>query len=111
MLDPLKFVDLNRILGTAESVLKWIFVNHEEIRNLGLSFAALIGLPFFIWRSFSLDRSSRAAQKQAENASKSHMADTYTKAIEQLGAVDNKGKPNLELRLGGLCFGKDCQGQ
>lgn len=76
--------------------------DHEAFRTLALSLAALIGLPLLIWRGVSLDRSSKAAEKQAENASKSHVADTYTKAIEQLGAVDNKGEPNLELRLGGL---------
>lgn len=81
----------------------WLFTkNHEAFRTLALSLAALIGLPLLIWRGVSLDRSSKAAEKQAENASKSHVADTYTKAIEQLGAVDSKGEPNLELRLGGL---------
>jgi uncharacterized protein YjbI with pentapeptide repeats len=81
----------------------WFFIeNHEAFRTLTLSLAALIGLPLLVWRGVSLDRSSKAAEKQAENASKSHVADTYTKAIEQLGAVDSKGEPNLELRLGGL---------
>ncbi len=102
MLDPRKFVDLNKNYDTAESFISWLFANHEELRNLGLVVAAIIGIPFLIWRSFSLNRSSKAADKQAENASKSHVADTYTKAIEQMGAVDNKGEPNLELRLGGL---------
>ena len=81
----------------------WLFIkNHEAFRTLALSLAAIVGLPLLIWRGTSLDRSSKAAEKQAENASKSHVADTYTKAIEQLGAVDNEGKPRLELRLGGL---------
>jgi len=117
MFDPLEFLDpilhiLNfffQALGIAESLFKWLFANHEELRNLGLLLAAIIGLPLLIWRGVSLDRSSKAAQKQAENAqmqaenvSKSHVADTYTRAIEQLGAVDSKGEPNLELRLGGL---------
>lgn len=131
MPDPLEFLDPilhtlqfgYQIVEIVESSIswliakiKWLIANDEKFRNLGLLFAALIGLPFLIWRSYSLDRSSRAAQKQAENAEmqaknaekqaenawKSHVADTYTRAIEQFGAVDNKGEPNLELRLGGL---------
>jgi len=124
MFDPLEFLDpilhalefVYQIIGTAEWYLRWMYARHEQLRNLGLFFAAIIGLPLLIWRGVSLDRSSRATQKQAENtefqmrnlekqaenASKSHVADTYSRAIEQLGAVDNKGEPNLELRLGGL---------
>jgi hypothetical protein len=84
-------------------ILGFLFTkNHEEFRTIVLSAMALISLPLIIWRGSSLDRSSKAAEKQAENASKSHVADTYTKAIEQLGAVDNEGNPRLELRLGGL---------
>ena len=117
MPDPLEFLDpilhtlefVYQISGTAEWFLRWMFARHEQLRNFGLILAALIGLPLLYWRGRSLDRSSRAAEiqaknadKQAENASKSHVADTYTRAIEQLGAVDTKGEPNLELRLGGL---------
>lgn len=116
MLDYRKFVDLNKNYETAESFSSWLFANHEVLKNLGLLAAGIIGLLLLIWRAWSQARSSKAAQKQAENAeiqlknvekqnenaSKSHVADTYTKAIEQLGAVDNKGEPNLELRLGGL---------
>lgn len=102
MFDPRNFVDLNKNYDTAESFLSWLFANHEELRNLGLLAAAGFGLMLLGWRAWSQDRSSKAAREQAENASKSHVADTYTKAIEQLGAVDSKGEPNLELRLGGL---------
>jgi len=68
---------------------------HEMIRNLGLVVAALIGFPMIIWRTHIADR-------QASTAEASHVAETYTKAIEQLGAADDKGHPKLELRLGAL---------
>lgn len=68
---------------------------HELIRNIGLVIAALIGFPMLIWRTSIADR-------QASTAEASHVAETYTKAIEQLGAVNDKGHPKLELRLGAL---------
>lgn len=122
MLDPFKIVDLNRNLDTSESFSSWLFANHEELRNLGLLLAAICGLLLLLWRSFSLNRSSKAAEQQAKNAalqakntekqvanavvqaeiaSESHVADTYSRAIEQLGAVEDKN-PSYELRLGGL---------
>lgn len=68
---------------------------HELIRNIGLVIAALIGFPMLIWRTSIADR-------QASTAEASHVAETYTKAIEQLGAVNDEGYPKLELRLGAL---------
>jgi hypothetical protein len=35
-------------------------------------------------------------------ASEGQITDRYTKAIEQLGAVDQAGKNKLEVRLGGI---------
>lgn len=75
----------------------WDFVSihHELIRNLGLVCAALVGFPMLIWRT-------RIADRQAATGEASHTAETYTKAIEQLGAKSADGKPSMELRLGGL---------
>ncbi|MBC8287775.1 MAG: pentapeptide repeat-containing protein [Nitrospinae bacterium] len=69
--------------------MDWLLEHHEEIRNLGLVAAAAIGLPLAIWRSF-------IAQKQTRIATDNHLAETYTKAIDQLGRTEN------EIRLGGL---------
>jgi len=52
---------------------------HEAIRNTGLAVAALIGVPFLIWRSI-------VAQKQADTAEHGLMAERITKAIDQLGS-------------------------
>jgi hypothetical protein len=49
-----------------------ILTHHEAIRNLGLVLAAVIGLPVAIWQSLI--------------ANKTHLAEAYTKAIDQLGA-------------------------
>ncbi|QPJ64466.1 MAG: pentapeptide repeat-containing protein [Candidatus Nitrohelix vancouverensis] len=69
--------------------MKWLLDHHEEIRNLGLVFAAGIALPLAIWRSLIAHRQTRIAENN-------HLADTYTKAIDQLGKEEN------EIRLGGL---------
>jgi len=135
MFDPLEFLDpilhiLNfvfKIFDIAKSYLlllianvgsfsRWVVTNDEKSRNIVISIGSILGLYLLYRRGVSLDRSSKAAQKQAENAEiqlnnvekqnenawKSHVADTYTRAIEQLGSVDSKGEPRLELRLGGL---------
>ena len=75
----------------------WDFIhsNHEQIRNTGLVCTALIGFPILIWRT-------RIADRQAATGEASHTAETYTKAIEQLGATIDSGAPHIELRLGGL---------
>jgi uncharacterized protein YjbI with pentapeptide repeats len=44
---------------------------------------------YFTWRNISI-------------AKEGQITDRFTKAIEQLGAVDGDGKPRLEVRLGGI---------
>jgi uncharacterized protein YjbI with pentapeptide repeats len=62
--------------------MDWILVHHEAIRNIGLVVAAAIGLPVAFWRS--------------RIANKTLLAETYTKAIDQIG--DEKEA----IKLGGL---------
>ncbi len=69
--------------------MDWLLQHHEEIRNLGLVGAAASGLPLAIWRSF-------IAQQQTRIATDNHLAETYTKAIDQIGKTED------EIRLGGL---------
>lgn len=69
--------------------MDWILKHHEEIRNLGLVAAAVIGLPLAIWRSF-------IAQQQAKIQADNHLAETYTKAIDQIGHTTET------IQLGGL---------
>jgi uncharacterized protein YjbI with pentapeptide repeats len=74
----------------------------EDIRNLGLSTAAVIGLPFLVWRSI-------VAQRQADTAEQGLITDRINKAVEGLGAVRevkegevSSTEPNLEVRVGAL---------
>jgi len=50
----------------------------------------------------SVTVSQESAQEALEVSRKGQITDRFTKAIEQLGAVDDKGKKKLEVRLGGI---------
>lgn len=98
----------------------------EGLRNLGLFFAALIGLPFLLWRTVIASKQSATAAEQARLAEDRSFSDLFTKAVEQLGAdkvvkrqaktkdgedaYDANGVPvmvetteaNVEVRLGAI---------
>lgn len=59
------------------------------IRNLALTFVAVIGLPFVFWRSW-------VAERQAETAQRGLLNERYQKGAEMLGSTD------LTVRLGGI---------
>ena len=55
------------------------------------------------WRNIKLTQESVAtAQKALMVSEEGQITDRFTKAIEQLGAVDTSGKKKLEVRLGGI---------
>ncbi len=98
----------------------------EGLRNLGLFFAALIGLPFLLWRTVIASKQSATAAEQAQLVEDRNFSDLFTKAVEQLGAdktvkrpakkqdgtdaYDDNGipvmlettEPNIEVRLGAI---------
>ncbi|WP_156882833.1 hypothetical protein [Rhodovulum sp. P5] len=59
----------------------------EAIRNIGLGLAALIGVPFLIWRSVVAQAQADTAQRQADLAEQGLITDRLTKAVEGLGAM------------------------
>src|SRR5438046_2681193 len=71
--------------------------------------AVLIGV-YFAWRNIAATtKNLELANKNVELATKDldltregQVSERFTKAIEQLGATDDKGNPKLELRLGGI---------
>jgi hypothetical protein len=64
------------------AVFAWEDLNKadEVIRNVGLALAALVGLPFLVWRSI-------VAQQQVRVAEQGQITDRINKAVEGLGAV------------------------
>lgn len=69
---------------------------HEVLRNVVLSIAALVSLPFVIWRAQANDISSKASHRQSQTAIDSQINDRFTRAVEQLGS------DNLTIRIGGV---------
>jgi uncharacterized protein YjbI with pentapeptide repeats len=100
------FLDILAYLSKAFGLLKvfasWILEHNEELRNLGLLVAGTIGLFMLYWRAKSQDRSSIADEKNAENATKAHLVETYARAIDQLGACSKDEIPIIQTRLGAL---------
>ena len=72
----------------------WLINNHEEFRNVGLILFGLIGAPFAVWRTM-------IARENTNISLHNSVTDTFTAAIEQLGA-GNKDEPKIEVRLGGI---------
>jgi Pentapeptide repeats (8 copies) len=69
--------------------------------------AVLIAGLFFTWANLKITqetttKSQETATKNLEMAREGQITDRFTKAIEQLGAVNQAGLPKLEVRLGGI---------
>jgi hypothetical protein len=58
-------------------------------------FVLLLGL-YFTWRRVEI------SQRTLETAQDQQVTERFTRAIDQLGATDDDGKPQLEIRLGGI---------
>jgi len=69
--------------------MDWTIKDYEDLRNLGLVLAAVVAVPLAGWRSL-------VAHKQAKIATDNHLAETYTKAIDQIG------NEKEAIQLGGL---------
>src|SRR5215203_1214970 len=103
----------------------------DFVQAVGVLVAGIAGVGglFFTWRNLRLTRENTEKQLQAtrENTEKQlqlaregqertqestretlriteqgQITERFTRAIDQLGAMDDKGKPKLEIRLGGI---------
>jgi Pentapeptide repeats (8 copies) len=101
---------------TSPDWLSWGFwaQDHESIRDLVITIAALVGIPFVIWREWLHHRQTKAAVHQAEIARQQaataqfrheaqveadrerRITDNFTRAVEQLES------DKLATRLGGI---------
>jgi hypothetical protein len=75
--------------------------NSATLRNLGLIVFGSIGFALAAWRTRIAERNTEFAAKNVEIADRNSVTDTFTKAIEQLGA-SSQDKPNIEVRLGAI---------
>ncbi len=80
-------------------------LENEGVR-INLSIAAgiggLIALVFVAVRSLAAQKQAAASYKQAVVAEEGQITERFTRAIDQLGATENDGKPKVEIRLGAI---------
>ncbi len=117
---PLEFAASRRFVGLAGNIAVVIvalilllllahfvflltdFSRDENIRDVGLALAAVIGFPVIVWRAV-------VHQRQADIAQENLTTDLINKAVEGLGAEktvkrggDEVTEPNLEVRIGAI---------
>lgn len=80
-----------------ETPLRAFELENETRKTLTQIILGIFGLLvlYFTWRRV------KAGDKTAAVAEQGHLTDRYTRAIEQLGKLEN-GEPHLEIRLGGI---------
>lgn len=71
------------------------------LRNYALVLAAMLGAPFFVWRTIIANRQASTAEQGHDLQERRNLTDRFIKAVEMLGASDGD-KPVLEQRLGGI---------
>lgn len=84
---------------------EWFDRANEARKTLATILGGIVLLAgaYFTWRNIKLTQKSVAtAQKALLVSQEGQLTDRFTKAIEQLGAVDASGKKKLEVRLGGI---------
>jgi hypothetical protein len=74
----------------------------DLVQALGLLTAGVAGAVgiFFTWRGQRITQES--LQDNLHLAREGQITERFTRAIEQLGATDDKGEKKLEIRLGGI---------
>ena len=83
------------------------FASVAQAAAVGLAGAVgLVGL-FFTWRSLrqtrkSQEQTQKNTQRTLELTEQGQITERFTRAIDQLGATDDKQTPRLEIRLGGI---------
>ena len=100
----------------------WLSENSEDVRNIALIIFAVLGTPLAIWRTSiasknndiavdntkiantnaeTANKNAEAANRNAEINERNSFTNTFTQAIDQLGAIA-QDNPNIEVRLGAI---------
>jgi hypothetical protein len=74
----------------------------DFVQAIGVLLAGLVGFGglYFTWRN--LNQTRQVTQRTLELTERGQITERFTRAIDQLGATDDKGDQRLELRLGGI---------
>jgi len=86
-----KYVNVANADGKTMEAKDRFNIENEARKTLATILGAIVvlGGAYFTWRNIKV-------------AQEGQITDRFTKAIEQLGAVDSNGKKKLEVRLGGI---------
>lgn len=89
---------VGRVLSEGASARAVFELENAARRTMAQIVLGVFGLLalFVTWRR------ARAAEKAVQVAERGQQTERFTKAIEQLGATDDRGQPRLEVRLGGI---------
>src|SRR5215218_2363745 len=90
-------------------VILWVWVNPSDptekkdfIQAVGVLIAGLAGFVglYFTWTN--LNQTRQTTQRTLELTEQGQITERFTRAIDQLGETDDKGRKKLEIRLGGI---------
>ena len=85
-----------------EQYLKAVDDNRRTTAQIAAGLIGLYGVYLVFRRTKAVEDTLKATLENLELAKQTQITDRFTKAIEQLGATDNEGRKQLEIRLGGL---------
>ena len=104
------------VLGLVVVLLLWKLPHWQVARSKGVTnanrfdrenearktLAQIVGGVFLLAGLYSSTRTLELSRQNEDLVRQGQITDRFTKAIEQLGAVDAAGKPKLDVRLGGI---------
>ncbi len=62
----------------------WTVDVSEIVRNWAILIGGVLGIGIAVWRGWAASQSARASQQQAAIAQRQHVAELFSKAVEQL---------------------------
>jgi hypothetical protein len=101
-------------LSVIAYVPKWQLTNYQDIAllegkekilledNLRQTLIKLIGGTIVLIGLYLTYRRMLTSERQVVTMESGQMTDRFTRATDQLGAIDNDGNPNIPIRLGGI---------
>jgi hypothetical protein len=93
-----------QVSGINNSTVQATQENQDRTTLAQILGGAAIGIGlYYTWRRIGIaEEDLKATKKNLEVAQEGQITERFTRAVEQLGAVDKDGNPALEIRLGGI---------
>jgi hypothetical protein len=93
-----------QVSGINNSTVQATQENQDRTTLAQILGGAAIGIGlYYTWRRIGIaEEDLKATKKNLEVAQEGQITERFTRAVEQLGAVDKDGNPAIEIRLGGI---------